>query len=86
MRRVALILEPGVDWRAALLDCARSIAAGYGAGSLTISEPWTYLGTWTSRPETYKPHEIDILIDPGRNINSDYMMAAIVRRHAQELE
>lgn len=86
MQRVAITLDTGADKRLALLACAKSIAEGYGAGTLSVGDDHEFLGFWTSRPETYKPEEIDILVDAGREIDDSYEMAAIVRRKAKEFE
>ena len=75
--------------REAILDCARSIAAGYGAGTLTREEPPDgfadddFLGSWTSIPNETDKYDLVIEI-PKDMEDDDYMVAGFVRRKAKE--
>jgi hypothetical protein len=82
--KIAITLEEDASMHAAILDCARSIAAGYGAGTLT-DEDNEFLGFWTSIPNDIEKYDLVVEI-PKDMEDEDYLVAGIVRRKAKEYE
>lgn len=69
----------------AIIDCARSIAEGYGAGSLSDKEEDEFLGFWTSRPD--ETTKYSLVIDIPEDLQDEsYLVAGIVRRKAKEFQ
>lgn len=85
MKAVAIELDDETrDPVEALKACARQLRDGFGAGSLTKTDPdiwcgWIWLGFWTSVPKSWEDTDfkIDIMIESETDI-SDYDMAALV--------
>jgi hypothetical protein len=85
MNKIAIELEEGASMQAAIIDCARSISEGYGAGSLTDKEEDEFLGFWTSRPD--ETTEYSLVIDIPEDLQDDaYLVAGIVRRKAKDFQ
>lgn len=94
--KIGIQLNEGASMYEAILDCARSIAAGYGAGTLTRKEPPEgfedddYLGFWSSIPDNtikYDLSKYDLIIDIPKDMeDNDYLVAGIVRRKAKEYQ
>jgi hypothetical protein len=86
--KIAITLSEGASMHDAIIDCARSIAEGYGAGSLTTEEDGeieAWLGFWTSIPNDTE--EYDLVIDiPEDMKDDDYLVAGLVRRKAKEYQ
>lgn len=91
MNRIDIEVRAGAsrDYiRDCILDTARSIADGYGAGSIMLdtSDP-VMAGFWSSIPKTLAPpHAIMISIRLDRDDLSDHEVAAAVEKVAQRFE
>ena len=87
MKQVAIWFDDEVSKHDAIIECARSISEGYGAGTIAKEEygDVEFLGSWTSipRPED----QPDLIIDIPEDMQDDqYLVAGIVRRKAKEYE
>jgi hypothetical protein len=86
--KIAITLNEGASMHDAIIDCARSIIEGYGAGSLTTEEDGeieAWLGFWTSIPDAGE--EYDLVIDIPEDMEDDnYIVAGVVRRKAKEYQ
>lgn len=91
MKKVGIDLNEGASMYDAIIDCARSIAEGYGAGTLTRGdgvdgyEEDDYLGSWTGIPRNDTKY--DLVIDIPEDMQDDkYLVAGIVRRKAKDYQ
>jgi hypothetical protein len=79
MKRIGIELETGASMAAAITDCAKSIAEGYGAGTLTDGEDGDWLGFWTSVDAIIDAWKYDLVIDiPEIMRGNQYLVAGAV--------
>lgn len=89
MKKIGIELNEGASMHDAISLCAKSIADGYGAGSLTIDDedgaPEEWLGFWTSIPDDKTKY--DLIIDIPEDLQAnDYLVAGAVLRKADEYQ
>jgi hypothetical protein len=90
MKQIGIELNEGASLHDAIIDCARSIAEGYGAGTLTTPgkdddyEEHDYLGFWTSKPNERATKFALIIEIPEDLQGNDYLVAGVVLRKADE--